>query len=128
MILLKIISLPFAWAFTYSSIYNMLKFGLSIVSKIFWIFCTGRFLDLTFSSMYEFFSIMSLIPEILSFISWILLLRLAFEVSVWVPNFFLFRFAFVWVFFIYSISTLRSWNVFFIIFQSLLFFVSYGIY
>jgi hypothetical protein len=77
MILLKIFSESLIWESLSSFLLIILKFGLLIVSQISSMFCVRNILDVAFSladvSIYYF---VSFIPEILSFVSYILLVML----------------------------------------------------
>jgi hypothetical protein len=77
-ILLKIFTGPLSWEPSLSSIPIILRFGLHIVSWISWMFGVRRFLHFAITlTVMSMFSMISSAPEILSSISYILLVRLA---------------------------------------------------
>lgn len=92
MILLKTFSVSFTWVSSPSSIPIIFRLGLFMVSQISWKCCVRIFPDLTFSlTEVSIPSIMSLVPEILSSISCILLMRLPSVVPVQLPKPFISR-------------------------------------
>jgi hypothetical protein len=77
-------------------------FGHFIVSQISWMFCVQNFLDLKFSlTNVSISSIISLILEILFYIIYNLLVKLAFAVSVQIPKFFIPTISSVCIFYTY---------------------------
>jgi hypothetical protein len=79
-------SVPLSWE--YSSIPIFLRFGDFIVPQIPWMFCVMNFLDFPFSlTDILIYSTVSYTPEILSFISCILLVMLMSVVPVNFPSF-----------------------------------------
>ena len=86
-------------------------------------FYVRNFLDLTFSLVdISIYSTVSSMPEILSSISYILLVMLASVVSVLFTRFFISRISSVCVFFIASITTFRFYTVLFNSFTCLIVF------
>jgi hypothetical protein len=78
MILLKMFSGSLRWESLLSSIPIILRFGLFIVSWISWMFWVRNFLCFEYSlTIVSVFSKVSSLHEIFSFISYILLLKLA---------------------------------------------------
>lgn len=90
LVLLKIFSDAWICNSSPSSIPIILRLGLFIVSKNFWIFCVRNILDLTFSlTDASIYSVAYFIPESLSSKFWILLVMMFASV---VPIFFAFFF------------------------------------
>ena len=106
-----------------SSIPSILRFGVFIVSKIYWMFYVRIFLALAFFwTDVSISSMVSSTPKIYSSITYILLVILMSVGSVLFPRFSIFRIASVYVFFIPSVSTFRSWTVLFTFFTCLIVF------
>ena len=108
MTLLKIFSLPLTYVSSPFFIPN-LRFCLFIASYISWMLSVRSFLNLRFAlTNISISSIMSSVPEILSCLSCVLLVKLPFVVPVQVPKFFISKFPLVFIFFTDSASIFRK--------------------
>lgn len=112
-ILLKIICVTLTWIFL------LPLFLLFLDLKIPWMFWTCIFLDLTFSlTNLSISSTLSSRSEILSPMSYNLLVRIISEVFAWSPKFFISSFISDWIFFSDSVSTLKKFLKMFLLFHS----------
>jgi hypothetical protein len=112
--LLNICTGPLIWESSLSSITIILRFGLLIVSWIFWMLWVRSFLHFAFSlTIVSVFSMVSSAPEFLSSISCILFLMLASMAPDLFPRFSSSRFVSLCYFFIVSTSIFRSWMILF---------------
>ena len=111
----SIFSIFLTWIFSPSSGPIILRFGLFQVSQISWMFGHDIFrFNIFFDVVYPFLlSCLQCLNSLLHYVS-----KLASEIPVQVPKFFISRFSSIWVFFDF-ISTFRSWTLLFISFHFL---------
>jgi hypothetical protein len=84
MILLKLFSVPLPWVSSPSSVPIICRFGLFMASQTSWMFCAWNFFQFKFSlAKVSISSILSSVHEVLSSVSYSLLVRFAFEVPVY---------------------------------------------